>query len=114
MTEYQPAIWDIDQTHPQFHDDLVVGLSGLIDKELGNSFIELGMIRNIQIEDGKAKVTMVLTTPYCPYGPEMISDTQATVEKILEIPTTVEMSSEFWNPAMMDQELRDSYWGFFS
>ncbi len=113
MIEHQPAIWDIDQTHPQHHDDLVEGLSGLVDNEIGLSFIELGLIRNIQINDGKVKVTMVLTTPFCPYGPEMISDTQAMVEKIIGLPTTVELSSEFWSPAMMDQDLRDSDWGLF-
>ena len=113
MTEHQAAIWDIDQTHPQYHNDLIEGLSGLVDKEIGLSFIELGLIRNIQIADGKVKVTMVLTTPFCPYGPEMINDTQAMVEKILELPTTVELSSEFWSPAMMDEELRDSEWGLF-
>ncbi|MEL7636178.1 MAG: DUF59 domain-containing protein [Chloroflexi bacterium] len=113
MTEHQPAIWDIDQTHPQFHDDLVIGLSGLVDQEIGLSFIELGLIRNIQIEADKVKVSMVLTTPFCPYGPEMISDTQALVEKIIELPTTVELTSEMWSPAMMDEELRDSDWGLF-
>ena len=113
MTEHQPAYWEIDQTHPQYHDDLIEGLSGLVDREIGLSFIELGLIRNIQLEDGKVKVTMVLTTPFCPYGPEMISDTQVMVEKIIGLPTTVELSSEFWNPAMMDEELRDSEWGLF-
>ncbi|MDD2521232.1 MAG: iron-sulfur cluster assembly protein [Anaerolineaceae bacterium] len=113
MSEHQPATWDIDQTHPQYHDDLVVGLSGLQDQEIGLSFIELGLIRNIQLEDGKVKVTMVLTTPFCPYGPEMISDTQKTVEKIMELPTTVELSTDFWSPAMMDPELNDSDWGLF-
>jgi len=113
MTEHQPAIWDIDQTHPHYHEDLVIGLSGLVDREIGLSFIELGLIRNIQIEDDKVKVTMVLTTPFCPYGPEMISDTQAMIERIIGLPTTVELSSEFWSPAMMDEDLRDSDWGLF-
>lgn len=111
MIENQPAVWEIDQTHPQYHDDLIEGLSGLLDKELGLSFIELGLIRNIKLENGKVLVTMVLTTPFCPYGPEMINDAQAMVEKILDLPTKVELSEEFWNPGMMDEELRDSDWG---
>ena len=113
MTEHQPAIWDIDQTHPQFHDDLVIGLSGLVDQEIGLSFIELGLIRNIQIEADKVKVSMVLTTPFCPYGPEMISGTQGLVEKIIELPTTVELTNELWSPATMDEEYRNADWGLF-
>jgi metal-sulfur cluster biosynthetic enzyme len=113
MTDYQPAQWQIDQTHPHHHQDLVEGLSGLVDQEIGYSFIELGLIRDIKLEDGEAHVTMVLTTPFCPYGPEMLSDARAMVEKILEVPTTIELSSEYWNPAMMDPELWDSDWGLF-
>ncbi|MEL7626024.1 MAG: iron-sulfur cluster assembly protein [Anaerolineaceae bacterium] len=113
MSDYQPVIWDIDRTHPQYHDDLIEGLSGLHDQEIGLSFIELGLIRNIQMEEDGVKVTMVLTTPFCPYGPEMINDTQKMIEKILERPTTVILSSEMWSPAMMDPELRDSEWGLF-
>lgn len=113
MSDYLPAVWDIDQTHPQFHDDLVLMLSGLEDKEIGLSFIDLGLIRNITLQDGKAHVSMVLTTPFCPYGPEMIEDTRKTVEKVLGAPTTVELSADFWNPTMMDPEARDSDWGLF-
>lgn len=113
MTDYQPVQWDIDQTHPQFHDDLTEGLSGLEDPEIGLSFIELGLIRNITLEDQKACVLMVLTTPFCPYGPEMIENARAMVEKILEVPTTVELSTEYWTPAMMDPDLQDADWGLF-
>lgn len=113
MTDHKPVQWDIDKTHPQFHDDLVIGLSGLVDPEIGLSFIELGLIRNITLNDDKAHVLMVLTTPFCPYGPEMIDDARSMVEKILEAPTTIEMSMELWTPAMMDPDLQDSDWGLF-
>ncbi len=113
MTDNQPAVWEIDSTHPKYHDDLIEGLSGLVDKEIGYSFIELGLIRNIQLENNKAHITMVLTTPFCPYGPEMIEDARNKVEQILELPTTIELSSEYWHPGMMDEELRDSEWGLF-
>lgn len=113
MTDYQPAQWEIDQTHPQYHEDLIIALSGLVDKEIGFSFIELGLIRNITLSEGKAHVSMVLTTPFCPYGPEMVEDARATVEKVLEVPTTIELGSQLWNPTLMDPDLRDSDWGLF-
>ena len=113
MTDYQEAKWEIDQTHPQYHEDLIIALSGLVDKEIGFSFIELGLIRDISLSEEKAHVTMVLTTPFCPYGPEMIEDARATVEKVLEVPTTIGLGTDFWNPSMMDPDLRDSDWGLF-
>lgn len=113
MEDFTPAVWDIDQTHPQYHEELIVALSGLVDKEIGFSFIELGLIRNISLNDEKAHVSMVLTTPFCPYGPEMIEETRETVSKLLGVPTTVELSADFWTPSMMDPDLRDSDWGLF-
>ncbi len=53
MSDYLPAEWEIDQTHPQYHDDLIIALSGLVDKEIGFSFIELGLIRDISLSEGK-------------------------------------------------------------
>lgn len=86
MTDNQPAVWEIDSTHPKYHDDLIEGLSGLVDKEIGYSFIELGLIRNIQLENNKAHITMVLTTPFCPYGPEMIEDARKRSNKSWNCP----------------------------
>ena len=86
MTDYQPAQWQIDQTHPHHHQDLVEGLSGLVDQEIGYSFIELGLIRDIKLEDGEAHVTMVLTTPFCPYGPEMLSDAELWSKRFWKCP----------------------------
>jgi len=114
MTDHIPTHWEIDDTHPQYHDDLIVGLSGLVDLEIGLSFIELGLVRDISLKDGEAKVTMILTTPFCPYGPEMIADCKKVVERILEVPTTVELGAQMWDPKMMDPELQDTDgWGLF-
>ena len=112
MIENQPAVWDIDQTHPQYHDDLIEGLSGLLDQELGLSFIELGLIRNIKLEHDKVQVTMVLTTPFCPYGPAMLEMTRVKAEQALELPTTIEMGMEMWEPSMME-EGAGAEWGLF-
>lgn len=38
------------------------------DPELRRSLVELNMIRDVAIEDGTVRFTLVLTTPACPYG----------------------------------------------
>ncbi len=53
---------------PQYHDDLIIALSGLVDKEIGFSFIELGLIRDISLSEGKPCGHGV-DNSLCPYGP---------------------------------------------
>ena len=55
---------------------------------------------------------MILTTPYCPYGPSLLEATRAKVERILGVPTTIEYGSQMWDPTLMDPDLREVEWGF--
>ena len=103
--------WDIDRTHPQFHKALIANLASITDPELGYTILELGLIRNISIENDTARVVMILTAPFCPYGPSMLESARAQVEQILGMPTEIEYGQEAWVPAMMDKDLLDEDWG---
>jgi len=111
MTLTNKPDWAIDNTHPEHVEDLIIGLSAILDPDLGYSVLELGLVRDISLADNTSNVRMILTTPFCPYGPAMLEETRAKVESILQKPTTIEYGSEAWNPEMMDPELRDDDWG---
>jgi len=106
--------WDIDKTHPQYHDELIENLSGVVDPELGFSVLELGLVRNISIAEDQAKVVMILTTPFCPYGPMLMESTRAKVEQVLGLKTTIEYGEGVWDQTYMDKNLWDSRWGLYS
>jgi metal-sulfur cluster biosynthetic enzyme len=55
---------------------------------------------------------MILTTPFCPYGPAMLETTRKKAEASLEKPVKIEMGSEMWDPSMME-EGAGSEWGLF-
>lgn len=103
--------WDVRTSHPEKYNDLIEGLSGITDPELGYSIIELGLVREIKLTDQGANVRMVLTTPFCPYGPSMLEETRTKVEKILGVPTSMEFGMEPWTPDMMEDDLFDPDWG---
>lgn len=103
-------IWDIENTHPELVPALEENLSEITDPELGLDILQLGLVRNIEIKDDHAVLTMILTTPFCPYGPSMMESTRKKAESILEIPTKINYGSETWDPTMMEEGLADD-WG---
>ena len=104
--------WEIETTNPDKYNDLIEGLSGITDPELGYSVVELGLIREIKLTDQGAFIRMILTTPFCPYGPSMLEETRKKVEQILGVPTSMEFDMAPWTPDMMESDLLDPQWGF--
>jgi len=69
-------------------------------------------VRDVVIEEAEATVKMILTTPFCPYGPAMLETTRQKAEKAVERPTSIDMGIEMWDPSMME-EGAGADWGFF-
>ena len=88
------------------------GLREIIDPEIGMNIVELGLIREFDIQPDKTNVTMILTTPFCPYGPAMIESTRKKAEEVTGRPSTVEMGIEMWDPEMMEDG-GGGDWGLF-
>jgi len=76
-------------------------LETVMDPEIGLSVIDLGLIREIHIESGKTLVRMMLTTPFCPYAPQMIADVKQATESALPQPAEVEIMPDAWSPDLM-------------
>lgn len=105
--------WTIHQTNPDKVQPAREKLSEVVDPEIGMNIIQLGLIRDILIENGIARLKMILTTPFCPYGPAMIEMTKAKAVEGLNMPVTIEMGMEMWDFSMMeDPSALD--WGMYA
>lgn len=93
-------------------DGLREALRAVIDPEIGMNVVELGLIRDVEIEPDRGHVTMIMTTPFCPYAPALLEQTRRTSQEYLGVPTTIEMGLEMWDPTMMEEGAADD-WGLF-
>lgn len=96
------VIWDIHETHPELVEPLRAKLAEVIDPEIGLNVIQLGLIRRVKIEDEMASVYVLLTTPFCPYGPAMLEMIKRKAEEGLGKSVAVELGFEPWDFSMME------------
>lgn len=111
-TARNKPIWEIDRSHPELVESLKTSLRTVIDPEIGLNVIELGLIRNVTITDDQAVITMIMTTPFCPYAPAILEMTRKKGEEALNIPTSMSLGFEPWDPSMMEEGVGPD-WGFF-
>ena len=116
MSENEPPInpvtWDIHETHPDLVPVLREKLSEVVDPEIGINVIQLGLIRKVSVEDGASKVYVLLTTPFCPYGPAMLENTRQKAEEALGMPANMDLGMDMWDFSMMEEGLADG-WGLY-
>lgn len=114
MSETPPTkiLWQADHTHPELAENLRTALREVMDPELGLNIIQLGLVRDVTIQDDEAKLNMILTTPFCPYGPAMLDMTRKKAEEALKKSTTIEVGMEMWDFSMME-EGAGAEWGIF-
>lgn len=80
-------------------------LSRLIDPEVGINIVDLGLVYEIHIEDGRVLVVMTLTTPACPLSGAF---ERAVRNVIGEMDGVTDVHVEFvfdppWDPSMISE-----------
>jgi metal-sulfur cluster biosynthetic enzyme len=98
------TLWQIDQSHPEKAEALRKALGEVKDPELGLSILQLGMVREVAIRENSVSIRMILTTPFCPYGPALMENARQKAEKALELPVVMEMGEEPWEQSMMEED----------
>ena len=105
--------WTIHETNPELVEVAREKLAEVVDPEIGMNIIQLGLIRDVALNGDVANLKMILTTPFCPYGPAMVDATRQKAEEALGRPVTVEMGVDVWDFSMMeDPSALD--WGMYA
>ena len=117
MTNSEPGsnrpVWQIESTNPEIVEKVTNAFKEIQDPEIGLDIIQLGLVRDVKIEENNsAIVTMILTTPFCPYGPAMLEQTRQKAEEALNMPAHMDFSMEMWDFSMMEEGLGGD-WGLY-
>lgn len=90
-------------------EEILTKLKTVLDPELHINVVDLGLIYNVSVKDGKVKLLLTLTTPGCPLAAYFDRDLK---DKIKEVPGVKEVDIELtfdppWNPSKMSEDARE-------
>ena len=66
-------------------DQVLEKLSTVIDPDLKKDIVSMGMIKDLELNDGNLKFTLELTTPACPFNVEIEDDVRKAIGEISEL-----------------------------
>jgi len=73
-------------------------LREVYDPELGINVVDLGLIKDVKIENAYVNIDMILTIPGCPLRDYLLSQVKETVENLEGVESvTVNLLEDVWN-----------------
>ena len=98
---------------PLSEETILAAMRQVRDPELMVNVVDLGLIYGVGVDEveGKSdiKIIMTMTTPACPFGPELMQEVKDAVGKLegagkVDVQLTL---SPPWTPDRMTEEARD-------
>lgn len=77
-------------------------LRAVMDPELHLDVITLGLIETVDLDSTPIDVKMLLTTPFCPYGPWLVQQIKETTEHAAGREAKVQVLPKQWTPELME------------
>ena len=66
-------------------DQVLEKLSTVIDPDLKKDIVSMGMIKDLELNDGNLNFTLELTTPACPFNVEIEDDVRAAIATLTDL-----------------------------
>ena len=77
-------------------------------RDKGISVVDMGLLHRAEIEDGAARVELMLTSGWCPFATTVLGDIETAVRSLPDVESaTVELVwHEAWSPARLSDSAR--------
>ncbi len=83
-------------------DQVKEALRAVSDPEIGLNVVQLGLIREIHLDQDEPEIKMMLTTPFCPYGGWLIQQVKDTAQQVIGKNIKMTVLPELWDPNYME------------
>lgn len=81
-------------------EQIIEALKTVKDPEVGIDLWTLGLIYDIRIGDDGVDITMTLTSPFCPFGNEIVLSVEEAIQKLGVEEVRVDVTFEpAWQPS---------------
>jgi len=89
-------------------DAVLTALRQVKDPELDLNIIDLGLVYDVEIDEGEVRVTMTLTSPGCPAGPMITNDVYRVLRALDGVKdVNIDIVWEpYWTPERIDPKIR--------
>ena len=89
-------------------DKILEALSDVYDPEIPIDIVNLGLIYDVQIEDGNVFVKMTMTSPGCPSSAQIVAESQMLIEGLRGVKeASIEIAWDPpWDPSRMSEEAK--------
>jgi len=98
-----------NEPHSPLEQSVREVLLQVIDPEVGENIVDLGLVYGIEVEGNVAKVTLTMTSAACPMGEMLLDDIHTTLTRMLPSDLGFEVNLVWeppWNPDMMSVEAK--------
>ena len=89
-----------------------LALHDVLDPELGESIVDLGLLHRIDIEPGRVRVVLIPTSATCPMSEVLLDDATDAVRRACPPATAVAVELDWdtpWEPHRLSPELKDRF-----
>jgi metal-sulfur cluster biosynthetic enzyme len=83
-------------------DQVREALRAVADPEIGLNVVQLGLIREILLDQEEPEIKMMLTTPFCPYGGWLIQQVKDTAQQVVGKQIKMTVLPDLWDPNYME------------
>jgi FeS assembly SUF system protein len=104
----KPATPEPGKPDGELYEAVIDALKEIFDPEIPVNIYDLGLIYNVEINNGHALVSMTLTTPHCPVAESMPGEVELRVGAVPGVgdAEVVLVWEPAWTPANMTDEAR--------
>ncbi|TSE36959.1 FeS assembly SUF system protein [Tepidimonas fonticaldi] len=90
----------------------MVALASVDDPEMGENLVDLGVVGEVEVDDGRVRVSLIPTSATCPMADLMVEDARRAVQQACPIGTEVDVYIDWdtkWSPERLAPALRERF-----